>query len=61
MSDWELMLIGVAIGWFTKAPFLYKYYKRIREDREWLDKMNEKVKQDLAKWSKHALNNGTIQ
>lgn len=46
---WIYLIVGIVIGWITKAPFLIKYYKEIKRDKdtitrgvEYVRKLNEK-------------------
>lgn len=36
------MIIGFALGWATKIPFLYKWYKELRQSSSY-EKMRDKV------------------
>lgn len=33
------LLAGIIIGWIIKAPFLIKYYRSIKKDREHMEKI----------------------
>lgn len=31
MNLWIVLIIGIAIGWFTKVPFLLKWYQDLKK------------------------------
>lgn len=43
-DNWVAILVGVAIGWGTKVPFLLKWYKRVRKDKEHIREIVENYK-----------------
>lgn len=42
MAWYWWMIVGVAIGWITKVPFLTKWYNELRETKEYKAMMHEK-------------------
>lgn len=47
-DNWVAILVGVAIGWVTKVPFLLKWYKRVREDKEHIHEICENYKKHFT-------------
>jgi hypothetical protein len=47
MSNIWYLLIGFLAGWVVKTPFLMKYYRRIRKDREHMDRLYENIKNGI--------------
>ena len=42
--DIKYLIIGVILGWITKSPFLIKYYRRIKRDKEDMERILDNYK-----------------
>lgn len=47
MNDFWLITIGFLAGWAVKCPFLIKYYRQTKADREHIESLCDNIQKQL--------------
>jgi hypothetical protein len=42
-QGWILLISGIMIGWLTKVPFLIRYYRKARMNRDKMQELYENI------------------
>ena len=47
--DYWIFGFGVVIGWISKVPLLWKWYKELRETRDYQDRKSQAILKELER------------